>query len=212
MSEEPSAREANSFRIRGALLAACGDLMTEQPVEAITINNIVQRAGVAKGSFYNHFPDKEALAATVSAAALSDVEKAIEKGNENVTDPAYKVVRGLCNYMQFAVSDARAATIMLRGHDWVTSGDHQLNLSIQEHISEGVLSGRFMPRCEEAGVIQVVGTAYFSMIRIIEQKLSAKKAIELSTKVFSLILCGFGLDEEEAVRIVSDSAKDIIRG
>jgi AcrR family transcriptional regulator len=212
MREATSAREAHSLRIKDALLTACGDLMAEQPVEAITINNIVQRAGVAKGSFYNHFPDKEALAAAVSTTALGKVEKAIEKSNENVTDAAYKVVRGLCNYMQFAVSDPRSATIMLRGHDWVTSSDHILNLAIKEHITEGVRSGRFEARCEDVGVIQVIGTAYFSMVRIIEQKLSVEQTIELCTSMFSLILCGFGLDEEEAVRIVSDSARDIIKG
>lgn len=212
MRDAPSAREAHSLRIRDALLTACGDLMAEQPIEAITINHIVQKAGVAKGSFYNHFPDKEALAATVSSTTLAEVERAIEKSNENVTDPAYKVARGLCNYMQLAVSDPRAATIMLRGHDWVTSGDSQLNLAIKEDITEGVQSDRFESRCEDAGAIQVIGSAYFCMIRIIEQGLSVEQTVELSTRVFSLILCGFGLDEEEAVRIVSESAKAVVRG
>ena len=186
--------------------------MADQPIEVITINNIVQKAGVAKGSFYNHFPDKESLAATVSSTTLREVEKAIKESNENVTDPAYKVARGLCNYMQLAVSDPRAATIMLRGHDWVTSGDSQLNVALKEDITEGVQSGRFASRCEDAGTIQVIGSAYFSMLRIIEQKLSVKQAVELTVGVFSLILCGFGLDEEEAVRIVSESANAIIRG
>lgn len=85
-------------------------------------------------------------------------------------------------------------------------------MAIKEDISTGVQSGRFASRCENAGTIQVIGSAYFSMIRIIEQKLSVEQAIELTIDVFSLILCGFGLDEEEAVRIVSESAGAIIRG
>ena len=71
MKTTMSARETHSLKIRDALLRACGDLLFEQPIDAITINEIVQRAGVAKGSFYNHFPDKESLAATVSSTILA---------------------------------------------------------------------------------------------------------------------------------------------
>ncbi len=206
-----SAREAQSLKIRDSLLRACGDLLFEQPIDAITINEIVQRAGVAKGSFYNHFPDKESLAATVSSAILADVEAKVRTINENVTDPAYRVVRGMCTHMQIAVSDPRRATIMLRGHDWVTAGDHELHRSVREDVSKGIASGRFAPRCDDVGVLQIIGIGYFSMIRILEQRMSVEQAIELAIKGFSLTLCGFGLEEGEAVRIVSDSARDIIR-
>lgn len=185
-------------------------MLFEQPIDAITINEIVQRAGVAKGSFYNHFPDKESLAATVSSTILAEVEANVRKTNENVTDPAYRMVRGMCTHMQIAVSDPRRATIMLRGHDWVTAGDH-LQKSVREDVSAGIASGRFAPRCDDVGVLQIIGTGYFSMIRILEQRLSADQAIDLAIKAFSLTLCGFGLEENEAVRIVSDSARDIIK-
>jgi AcrR family transcriptional regulator len=207
-----SAREAQSLKIRDSLLRACGDLLFEQSIDAITINEIVQRAGVAKGSFYNHFPDKETLAATVSSLILVEVEERVRKSNENVTDPAYRLVRGMCTHMQLAVSDPRRATIMLRGHDWVNAGDHQLHKSVSEDVSAGIASGRFAARCEDVGVLQIIGTGYFSMIRILDQHLSVQQAVDLATRAFSLTLCGFGLNEEEAVRIVADSARAIITG
>jgi hypothetical protein len=61
-------------------------------------------------------------------------------------------------------------------------------------------------------VIQVIGAVFFTMLRIIEEQHSAEQAIELATRVFTLILCGFGLREDEAVRIVADSARDLITG
>jgi AcrR family transcriptional regulator len=205
-----SAREAQSARIREALLQACGDLLYEQPIDAITINEIVARAGVAKGSFYNHFPDKESLAATVSNAILAEVEARVRSCNENVTDPAHRLARGMCTHMALAVSDPRRAMIMLRGHDWVTEGEHALHRSVREDVQQGIDSGRFARRCQDVGVLQVIGTGYFSMIRILEQKLSVEAAIDLATRAFALTLCGFGLEESEAERIVADSARDIM--
>lgn len=211
MSKVVSAREAQSQRIREALLNACGTLLSEQPIDAITINNIVETAGVAKGSFYNHFPDKEALAAKVSSTMREELELAVEDSNRNVTDPAYRLVRGMCIHLQLAVSAPQRATIMLRGADWGTSTDHPLNQGVKADILAGLASSRFEPRCEEAGVIQVIGAVFFTMLRIIEEQLTAGQAIDLATKVFTLILCGFGLREDEATRIVADSARDLIK-
>jgi AcrR family transcriptional regulator len=212
MSKAISAREAQSLRIREALLNACGDLLSEQPIDAITINNIVETAGVAKGSFYNHFPDKEALAAEVSSAIRVELERSVEESNRNVTDPAYRLVRGMCIHLQMAVADPRRAIIMLRGAGWRTATNNPLNEGIKADITDGLASGRFEPRCEDAGVIQVIGAVFFTMLRIIEEQHSAEQAIELATRVFTLILCGFGLREDEAVRIVADSARDLITG
>jgi hypothetical protein len=212
MSQVMSPREANSLRIRAALVTACGDLMVEKPIDAVTINNIVEKAGVAKGSFYNHFPDKETLAAAVSEAIFNEVEIAVRKSNENVTDPAYKIVRGMCNHVQLAVSDPKRATIMARGLEKVIAGEHPLDRTAKVDIENGIESGRFEQRCEEAGLIQTMGSVYFTNLRILAQSLSAGEAIELCTRVFTLLLCGFGLDETEALRIVSDSARDIIKG
>jgi AcrR family transcriptional regulator len=154
MSKAISAREAQSLRIREALLNACGDLLSEQPIDAITINNIVETAGVAKGSFYNHFPDKEALAAEVSSAIRVELERSVEESNRNVTDPAYRLVRGMCIHLQMAVADPRRAIIMLRGAGWRTATNNPLNEGIKADIADGLASGRFEPRCEDAGVIQ----------------------------------------------------------
>ena len=211
MSKAVSAREAQSLRIREALLNACGDLLSEQPIDAITINNIVETAGVAKGSFYNHFPDKEALAVEVSSAIRAELERSVEDSNRNVTDPAYRLVRGMCIHLQLAVADSRRAIIMLRGAGWSTATNNPLNEGIKADIADGLASGRFEPRCEDAGVIQVIGAVFFTMLRIIEDQHTAQQAIDLATRVFTLILCGFGLREDEAVRIVADSARDLIK-
>lgn len=54
-------------RTRAALLEAGRRLFAARSVEAVTIDDIVAAADVAKGSFYNHFTDREALAREVAA-------------------------------------------------------------------------------------------------------------------------------------------------
>jgi AcrR family transcriptional regulator len=212
MTKALSAREANSLKVRKALIEACAGLLAEKPVDALTINEIVDRANVAKGSFYNHFADKEALAATVSESIRSEIEAKVAKNNENVTDPAYKIARGMCNFIQLTVADPKRSTILMRGFERLTASDHPLTHTLQEHIQEGVEAGRFQPRCDDVAMTHVIGCVYFTGIRILEQALTVDQAIELCVKVITLLFCGFGLEEAEARRIAGDSARDIITG
>lgn len=211
MTKAVGAREAHSLKIRAALISAGEQLLALHPIDAITINSIVETASVAKGSFYNHFPDKEALAVAVSTAIREEVEQVVTQGNLNVTDPAYKIVRGCCQHIRLAVQDPRRATIMLRKYEWATSADFALNMSMEKDLAEGIESSRFEPRCKDAGSIQILGSTTFTMLRILEHALSEDQAIALTVKVLALVLCGFGLAEEEATRIVTDSARDIIK-
>ena len=41
--------------VREALVVAAQDLLSQKPIDALTIDEIVQRADVGKGSFYSHF-------------------------------------------------------------------------------------------------------------------------------------------------------------
>lgn len=48
-----------------AIIVATAQLLTEESFEAITTLRVAERAGVSIGSFYQYFPNKQALAAAV---------------------------------------------------------------------------------------------------------------------------------------------------
>ena len=70
-------RPGRTEKTRAALVAAGRKLFCEHPIDAVAIDDIVREAGVAKGSFYNHFTDREALARAVTALIRADVEHAV---------------------------------------------------------------------------------------------------------------------------------------
>ena len=101
---------------------------------------------------------------------------------------------------------------MLRGYAGATSSEHPNNRAPREHLREGVEMGRYQPRCEEWGILLIIGSVLATCHRVIDEHLSAEHAINLCVGVFTLVLCGFGVEENEARRIVSESAQDIITG
>lgn len=60
-------------RTRAALRQALVELMEERGLEAITVNDLCVRAGLTRGTFYNHYQDKDALLGAFEAEVLSDL-------------------------------------------------------------------------------------------------------------------------------------------
>ena len=48
-------------------------LFVERPAEQVSIESITEKAGVAKGSFYNHFATREALFEELIQVTLQDL-------------------------------------------------------------------------------------------------------------------------------------------
>ncbi|MGQ3010591.1 TetR/AcrR family transcriptional regulator, partial [Microbacterium aurantiacum] len=59
-------------RTRRSLQEALFDLARDRPLEEVTVADIVQRAGVNRSSFYQHYADKETLLADALDTAVDD--------------------------------------------------------------------------------------------------------------------------------------------
>ena len=73
MRQAPSSEDRRITRTRAALREALIELLEEQGLENITVNDLCSRADVTRGTFYNHYQDKDALLAAFEDEVLSDV-------------------------------------------------------------------------------------------------------------------------------------------
>ena len=68
--ERPSSREVRASERRAAIIAAGLDEFTARGFAATRLDDVAKRAGVAKGTIYLHFKDKEALFQELVRTAL----------------------------------------------------------------------------------------------------------------------------------------------
>jgi AcrR family transcriptional regulator len=76
---------------RNRLLRAAMNLMAEQGVGGVAINEITEAADVGFGSFYNHFPSKEAIYAELVAEVVERFGEALDRLSDQLSDPAEKI-------------------------------------------------------------------------------------------------------------------------
>src|SRR6186997_929651 len=75
----PGARAKRSAERRDAILAAAMDEFAARGFAATRLDDVARRAGVAKGTIYLHFADKETLFQELIRMELSPVVAALEQ-------------------------------------------------------------------------------------------------------------------------------------
>jgi len=205
-----SARSPRTERTRSALILAGRRLFSERAIDAVSIDEIVQAANVAKGSFYNHFSDRDALADAISAEIRASVEAAIELANAKVDDPAMRVARGVSAYFRFALDDAEGAGFLVRVYSGHTSLSAPLNQGVVGDVSRGLREGRFAIPTVEAGMLCVMGVTTLALVRMVSEPQPAL-VVSLAQQVCSLLLRALGIGANEADRIAAQASEDIIR-
>jgi AcrR family transcriptional regulator len=88
-------RERQAEATRLLLVTVARQLFTEQGYAATSIEDIIQRAGVARGALYHHFSGKEALFRAVYEAVQEDTAARVVTAAVSASDPWDGVRAGL---------------------------------------------------------------------------------------------------------------------
>lgn len=197
-------------RTRRALIDGGLRLLAHRPIDAIAIDDIVQEAGVAKGSFYNHFEDKDALSRAIAGEIRNRIETAVGEANTGVEDPARRVARAVCVYIRHAITDRARASVLLRIHAHALHPSAPLNRGILQDVSDGLLAGRFTVPTTEAGVLFIMGVAQLALARAVDEPNPAVTTM-LGQQLCAMLLHGLGLPTGEADAIAAQAALSVIQ-
>ena len=100
-SADPSERKRPSQdERRAAILAAALDVFSKSGFAAARLEDVAQKAGVAKGTLYLYFPDKEALFEALLQGLATPVLERIEALSSNPALPASAVLGGILALFQ----------------------------------------------------------------------------------------------------------------
>ncbi|UTP38605.1 TetR/AcrR family transcriptional regulator [Phenylobacterium sp. LH3H17] len=195
-------------RTRAALMRAGQVLFATRSVDAVSIDDIVAAAEVAKGSFYNHFPDKDGLAREIAKQARAAIELTVADINAGVADPAERVARALAMFARGAEAFPIRAQAMMRLFPFASVPDAPMNRGVRADIQAGLAAGRFEGLAPEAAVLMAVGTAQIAVSRVLERH-AADTAATLAEDLIFGLLRGLGLDTVAARTVAGKACADI---
>lgn len=199
----PSPRAA---RTRGALIAAGFELLAEKPIDAIPIDEVVARAGVAKGSFFNHFADKPAFASAIADEVRLDLEERIAAANAGLADPLARIAGGMRVGAAFALAEPKRTVVLLRSNASSTLRSHPLNRGLVEDMEAAIAGGLVRKEARAGGVLYWLGLCQVMLANLIEERPGFEAARHALSDMLVMGLTGLGADPARVERIAREAA------
>jgi AcrR family transcriptional regulator len=183
-------------RTRQLLLDAALEVLAERG-EGFSIADVVGRAGVSQGTFYNYFPDRDGL---LDALVSHTVEEfaAVAAHEVEVSDPAARFARISALALATAVESPNTMRVVLR----LEAAQRALLLDgplayLQQDLFDGHRVGRFTGVPNDATLDVVLGSLLLAARRVID----GETAPAYRAMVIRRLLMSLGVDGDEAAAL-----------
>jgi TetR/AcrR family transcriptional regulator, transcriptional repressor for nem operon len=97
---------------RAVLLEAGAQLAASEGLHNLSINNVVKTAGLAKGTFYVHFPDRTAFLVALHRCFHDRVWDRVEQATAGVSPGPVRLQRAAIAYLDACRDDASTRSIL----------------------------------------------------------------------------------------------------
>jgi len=205
----PGRRERRKLATRAALLDATQALLASRSMDALSVDEIVQRADVARGTFYNYFADKDALERELAAHVRARVENDIARTNEGISDPVERIARAFCCILRFFLREREQAAAMARLFPRATDPAAPINSGVRGDVTKGFEQGRIAAPSEDVAVASIVGVFMAGVNRALD--LPSGKAGGLAIGMGTILLHGLGVRRTQAERIMTRAVQSVLR-
>lgn len=199
-ADRPSRGHKKRERTRQQLIAAGVRTLAEKG-DALTISDVVARAEVSNGTFYNYFADRDALIdalAEHSMVALADEADALTADEDPALRFAVATLRVLCR----AVDDPTWGRAVLRLADHRRSTSRALHRHLRADLANGLEAGRFALGPDELTLDTIVGLIMMSIRRIVRGDAGPHHAERVTERALVTI----GVTQDEAGALVAEAS------
>lgn len=193
-------------KTRKQLLVAAARLVAMRGTDGLTIEDFIRAAGVARGTFYNHFQTREQLISTLWRHLGKTSLRKILRITADDPDPASRLIRGLKMSIRKAENDHIWGWLLFR----ITAGNPDLNEELRsfplKDIRAGMETGRFSHEDPEIACDFFVGIAMMA----IKAVLIGDRSADYPDRCAVLTLRGLGLDADDARKVATHPLSDVL--
>ena len=186
-------------KTRNRLIQSALQVFACKGVDASVIDDVIEAAGVSRGTFYNYFQSNRDLLLAVNDQLRSELITLIEKEVCEIPDPAERISTGLGLFIQVARDNPLLARFIAQVGLEASGPGRLVCKSLTDDLQHAIQLGRFQECPLHIALDLMEGAALFAIYRISLGGISDTHA----PQVISTILRGFGLESQEAANLAA---------
>lgn len=166
--EQLSRRERKKERTRQEIYRAAMELFIARGYDAVTVEDICDTADVAKGTFFLHFPTKDALLLEYGVQVTQELDALLRSHRNGATAALQKILTFLTER-----ATQHAAVVQLLAHEVmmhpsafveVTRQGRNLGHLFADIVRQGQSAGEFRRTIEPRLAAALITSAYFAIL------------------------------------------------
>ena len=183
-------------RTRVQILEATEILLAERPPDALTVDAIVDAAGVAKGTFYYHFQSIEELIAAIGAKLGGSFDDLLSPARLGIPDPIARLSFGLTKFLEKAIAEPLWARLVIQSAQAPTGVREGIRANLKADLHEAKVQGRLTVQDIELAADIVIGV----WVEVARGTLERGAAPNLASQIVDAVLRALGATQAKARR------------
>jgi AcrR family transcriptional regulator len=152
--------------MRRTLVEAALLVFAEKGVDASVIDDVINAAGVSRGTFYNYFRTNSELLIAANEELGNELVQRIEESVASLPTPAARLATGIRLYFDVARRFPLLAHFLARVGPRAAGPSNLLYTYLPVHLAEGMKRGEFIAMPTSAALDIIVGSGILAVARI----------------------------------------------
>lgn len=191
-------------RTRAALLDAAVAVIAVKGMEAAKISDITTAAGMANGTFYNHFKDKDEILRETAVRVAAEIGRELDEEMSGVENAVTRVVRGTLGFVHLLLAEPEWAAVLMDGAGQLSEVRKDMMQYLRGDLERGLAQGKF-----DIEVSQFLLDQVASLIAVaIRKQLVTKKDLGVTRQVCESVLRLLGLSPSKARKAVATAMQE----
>ena len=167
-------REATKAANRAAILVAGAEVFAEIGFGAATVRDIIRRTDLASGTFYNYFPDKEAVLQEIIEQTAGEARARVRAARRGATGVEQFVDGAFRAYFEYLVEDPLRLELVRRNSGTIRAMFDEPSVGagteeLREDLVAGVAAGVLPPHDVDLMAAAMIGAGFEVGVRLLDE-------------------------------------------
>jgi AcrR family transcriptional regulator len=176
-------------RTRSQILEAAAALLAGKPLGTVTVDSVVEAAGVAKGTFYYHFQSMDELASAVGTILAESFDEVLVSSAREMRDPIKRMSFVFMKFFEKAVADPNWARLVVQSSHAQGEFDPKIRAHLAADIAQAIAEGHMSIEDTDLAVDIVFGI----WLQVIRGTLIRRPATKLGDRALAATLRALGV-------------------
>lgn len=176
---------------RSQILEAGAKLLSERHAAAVTVDNVVSAAGVAKGTFYYHFQSMDDLVAAVGEKLAESFDEVLAPTMLAIRDPIARLSFAFTKFLEKAIADPTWARLVVQSAQSPAVFGHGIRAHLKADVAQAIAEGRVSIEDEDLAADIVIGI----WLQIARATVERQPAANLSDEALAALLRALGVPQ-----------------